>query len=205
MRGIVGLLTVVLAVTMTACERRADTPPAQPMEGVPETPVVPPDAGAAPGAPLAAGGVVVELIGSNGERVGGARLEETAEGVRVSVRISGLEPNSEHGLHFHEAGQCDPPDFQSAGGHFAPHGRQHGFENPAGPHAGDLPNIRANQQGVADTSFVAAAVRLTASVAEGLLRPGGTALVVHAGPDDYRTDPSGESGARIACGVVRGG
>jgi superoxide dismutase, Cu-Zn family len=205
MRGMVGVVTVVLAASLTACERRADTPPAQPMEGVPETPVVPPEAGTAPGAPIAAGGVIVELVGSDGQSAGGARLEETAEGVLVSIRVSGLQPDSEHGLHFHENGQCDPPDFQSAGGHFAPHGRQHGLDNPAGPHAGDLPNIRANQQGVADTSFVAPNVRLTASVTEGLLRPGGTALVVHAGADDYRTDPSGESGARIACGVVRGG
>jgi superoxide dismutase, Cu-Zn family len=207
MIGKAGVLSVfvAMAVMATACERRADTPPAQPMEGAPEAPVVPPEPGMAPGAPLAAGGVVVELIGSDGESMGGARLEDTADGVLVSVRVTGLQPNGEHALHFHEAGQCDPPDFQSAGGHFAPRARQHGFENPEGPHAGDLPNIRANQQGVADTSFVASGVRLSASVAEGLLRPGGTSLVVHAGPDDYRTDPSGQSGARIACGVVRGG
>ncbi|HSJ07254.1 MAG TPA: superoxide dismutase family protein, partial [Longimicrobiales bacterium] len=150
------------------------------------------------------GGAVVELVDRTGQRVGGARLEDTAQGVRISIRVTGLS-EGEHGLHFHEAGRCDPPDFQSAGGHFAPHGRQHGFENPAGPHAGDLPNLRANAQGVADTSFVAAAVRLSAAAAEGLLREGGTALVVHARRDDYRTDPSGDSGDRIACGVVRAG
>jgi superoxide dismutase, Cu-Zn family len=203
MRGIAAVLVLVVAVV--GCERRADTPPAQPMEGQQDPAPLPAEQGAAPGAPAAGGGIVVQFIGTDGQPAGGARLEEHAEGVLISVRINGLQPGSVHGFHVHETGQCDPPEFQTAGGHFAPHGRQHGFENPAGPHGGDLPNIRANEQGVADTSFVATGVRLTAGVAEGLLRPGGTALMVHAGPDDYRSDPAGNSGARIACGVIRGG
>jgi superoxide dismutase, Cu-Zn family len=201
MRGIAVLMAVAVLV---ACERRPDVPPAQPMEGAaPDAPVMPADQGIAPGAP--SNGVVVQMIGTDGEPVGGARIEETTGGVMISIRVTGLQPGRQHGFHIHERGECQPPDFQSAGGHFAPQDRQHGFENPQGPHAGDLPNLRANQEGVADTSFVAPSVRLTSAVAEGLLRPGGTALVVHAQPDDYRTDPSGESGARIACGVIRGG
>jgi superoxide dismutase, Cu-Zn family len=173
------------------------------MEGAPEQPVLPPEQGVAPGAP--AGGLIVELVNAQGENVGGARLESEGEGVRVSIRVSGLTPNREHGLHFHNTGRCDPPDFQSAGPHFNPRTTQHGFENPAGPHAGDLPNLRANAQGVADTTFVAQHVTLTTNVDQSLLRQGGTALVVHAQPDDYRTDPSGNSGDRIACGVIAGG
>jgi superoxide dismutase, Cu-Zn family len=193
----------VAVLVLGACERRADVPPAQPMEGPAEHPVLPPEQGVAPGAPP--GGIVVELMDGAGQNVGGARLEPEGEGVRVSVRVSGLTPNQEHGIHFHETARCEGPDFQSAGGHFSPGGRQHGLENPQGPHAGDLPNLRANAQGVADTTFVTSRVRLTADAETGLLRQGGTALVVHAQRDDQRTDPSGDSGGRIACGVIRGG
>jgi superoxide dismutase, Cu-Zn family len=203
------VLILWLSAGVAACGRPADAPadesraPAAPeAAGAADVAPADPGAGIAPG--VAEGGAVVELVDRNGRRTGGARLEDTPQGVRISIRVTGLS-EGEHGLHFHEAGRCDPPDFQSAGGHFAPHGRQHGFENPAGPHAGDLPNLRANAQGIADTSFVAASVRLNATQPEGLLRQGGTALVVHARRDDYRTDPSGDSGDRIACGVVRAG
>jgi superoxide dismutase, Cu-Zn family len=195
---------LVAGVLMSACERDADTQAAA--NGTADgQPAAQPGATAADGsvAPRAPeGGVVVELIDREGNRVGGARLEQEGEGVRVSVRVTGL--SGTHGLHFHETAQCDPPAFTSAGGHFAPGGRQHGFENPQGPHAGDLPNIRANEQGVADTTFVTNTVRLDATSQNGLLRGNGTALVVHAQADDYRTDPSGSSGDRIACGIVRG-
>jgi superoxide dismutase, Cu-Zn family len=168
-----------------------------------QTPETQQQQAATPGAP--AGGVTVELQGRDGQSMGGARLEPEGDGVRVSIRVTGLTPNQEHGLHFHAVGRCEGPTFESAGGHFAPHGRQHGSENPQGPHAGDLPNLRANAEGVADTSFVTNTVRLASGVEQGLFQQGGTALVVHAQPDDYRTDPSGNSGDRIACGVIRGG
>jgi superoxide dismutase, Cu-Zn family len=184
------------------CERRADVPPAQPMEGPPEQPVLPPEAGVAPGAPE--GGYVVEFIGRQGQSMGGARLEPAPEGVLISVRITGLTPNQEHAIHIHGTGRCEPPDFQSAGPHFNPQGRQHGLENPQGPHAGDLPNLRADAQGAVDTAFVAAMVTLTMGTDQSLLREGGTSLVVHAGPDDHVTDPAGNSGDRIACGPIVG-
>ncbi|CAN5871058.1 N/A [soil metagenome] len=198
--------TAVLAmgVVLMACERRADVPPAQPMEGEAQVAPQPAEPGIAPGAPMAAGGYAVELINRDGQPTGGARIEPEGAGVRISIRVTNLTPGQEHGLHVHETGRCDPPGFETAGGHFAPAGRQHGFENPQGPHAGDLPNIRANQEGVADTSFVTSSVSLTQGVATSLIRTGGTALMVHAGPDDYRTDPSGNSGDRIACGVILG-
>jgi superoxide dismutase, Cu-Zn family len=203
-----GAAAVLLAAAaLGACERRADVPPAQPMEGAPEVVPQQPEPGVAPGAGIVPnappGGVVVELIDREGRNVGGARLEPEGQAVRVSIRVNGLRPDQEHGVHFHENGQCEPPTFQSAGGHFSPGGRQHGLENPQGPHAGDMPNVRANAQGVADTTFVTDRVTL-GSGANSLLKPGGTALVVHAGRDDQRTDPSGDSGDRIACGVIRG-
>lgn len=201
--GSVFLVATVVAM-MAACgePRGAELPGDQSAVGQPSTDTLASRSG--PDAVLPAvpeGGLVVELVDRDGRPAGGARLEEVPEGVRVSLRVTGLS-EGEHGLHFHEAGRCDPPAFTSAGAHFSPQARQHGFLNPQGPHAGDLPNIRGNAEGVADTTFVANMVRLTDTASDGLRRPGGTALMVHAGPDDYRTDPSGNSGDRIACGVI---
>lgn len=195
-----GLTAVAAALVVTACATDDDTAP-DAMDGAPDTTAQQPGA-ATPRAP--AGGITVELQGRGGESMGGARLEPAGDGVRVSIRVSGLTPDQQHGVHFHGTGRCEGPAFESAGSHFAPVASQHGFENPEGPHAGDLPNIRANADGVADTSFVATNVRLATGVENSLLQAGGTALVVHAQPDDYRTDPSGNSGDRIACGVIQG-
>jgi superoxide dismutase, Cu-Zn family len=194
-----GVVAVAVAFAASACATDDDTAPAA-MDGTPDTTLQRP---ATPGAP--GGGVTVELQGRDGQSMGGARLEPEGDGVRVSIRVSGLTPDQAHGVHFHSVGRCEGPAFESAGPHFAPATSQHGFENPQGPHAGDLPNIRANADGVADTSFVVTTVRLAAGVENSLLQAGGTALVVHAQPDDYRTDPSGNSGDRIACGVIQGG
>jgi superoxide dismutase, Cu-Zn family len=194
-------------MVLAACERRPDVPPAQPMEGEAEMAPLPPQPGVAPGVggmTAPAGGHVVEMIDRQGQSVGGARIEQDGDGVRISIRVTGLTPNQEHGFHFHETGRCDPPSFESAGGHFNPTGHQHGFENPQGPHAGDLPNLRANAEGVADTTFTVTAISLTANVQNSIVDADGTALMVHARPDDYRTDPSGNSGDRIACGAVLG-
>jgi Cu-Zn family superoxide dismutase len=195
-RGAVAALVVVAAVAVVAaCGRRTDVSPARPAaaDRVPGAVAV---AGAPPG------GVTVELIGRDGRALGVARLEPAGQGVRVSVRVSGLTPHQEHGIHLHAIGQCALPDFQSAGAHFNPDGRQHGLDNPHGPHAGDMPNLRADAAGVADTTIVAPFASLLPGAANSLLRAGGTALVVHAQPDDQRTDPTGNSGDRIACGVI---
>jgi Cu-Zn family superoxide dismutase len=155
-----------------------------------------------PEEPAAGGQVEIQLMDSTGEQVGISHLSQQGDGVEVHVRVSNLEPGSEHGIHFHENGSCEPPTFESAGGHFNPTNAQHGLENPEGPHVGDMPNIRAGDDGVADTTFVKPNTQLRGDTTS-LQRSGGIALIVHAQSDDQRTDPSGNSGNRIACGVVR--
>lgn len=141
-----------------------------------------------------------ELKNAQGQSVGTATFRPAKEGVRVSVRLKDLPPGV-HAIHIHEAGKCEPPAFTTAGGHLNPEQKHHGMQNPQGPHAGDLPNITVNAQGVVTTTLLARGVTL-GNEPNGLLRDGGTAIVVHAGPDDYKTDPAGNAGARIACGVV---
>jgi Cu-Zn family superoxide dismutase len=127
----------------------------------------------------------VPLIGADGREQGSATLS----GGSLRIDASGLTPGV-HGMHLHAVGRCDPPDFASAGPHWNPASRKHGTENPEGPHLGDLPNLTVGADGRASA---------TLAVPPELLDEDGAALVIHAGPDDYRTDPSGNSGARIAC------
>lgn len=196
------LLGAVALLTLVGCERE---PEPGTRGGAPDAPAVAPGAPGAEGTASGAGiaqDVEVQMMNAQGQQIGTARLSEDGQGVRIAIQVSDLPPGPK-GLHFHETGQCDPPGFQSAGGHFAPMGRQHGFENPQGPHAGDLPNLPVRQDGRADTTVVANEVTLRAGEQNSLLRNGGTALMIHASADDYRTDPSGNSGDRIACGVIR--
>ncbi len=145
---------------------------------------------------------VAELIDTEGAFVGIAILTELPEGVRVQLRAEGLPPG-EHALHIHETGRCEPPDFRSAGGHFNPFGKRHGLENPEGPHVGDLPNVRVDENGSLDGELLAGEVTLRPGARNSLLDADGSALVIHAGPDDYTSDPAGNAGPRIACGVVQ--
>jgi Cu-Zn family superoxide dismutase len=138
-----------------------------------------------------------------GDRVGLATVSDSGGILRLGVSAAQLEPGP-HGLHFHARGTCTPPDFSSAGPHFNPDSRKHGRLNPEGPHLGDLPNLIAGQDGSADTSFTIPS-DLAGAGPRSLLQPGGTAIVIHAGPDDERTDPSGNSGDRVACAVVEPG
>lgn len=152
-------------------------------------------------APAQAAGLAKSaLIDTEGKKVGTAVLTEDAEGVRINLELTGLPPGT-HAFHIHTVGRCDPPDFKSAGGHFNPHGKKHGVKNPEGVHAGDLPNLVIGPDGTASLEVLASGVTLGAG-AHSLFHPGGTALVIHAGPDDDLTDPAGNSGARIACGVI---
>jgi Cu-Zn family superoxide dismutase len=141
-----------------------------------------------------------ELKDAKGIKVGIASMIETADGVEVVVHIKDLPPGV-HGIHFHEKGKCTPSDFSSAGSHFNPSEKSHGFKNPNGPHAGDLPNLNARQDGSAIYKALAPFVTLK-SGPNSLLKEGGTALVIHSGPDDMRSDPAGNSGTRIVCGEV---
>lgn len=144
-----------------------------------------------------------ELRNAEGQLVGTATLEEGESGVRIALEAANL-PEGTHAFHVHETGECTPPDFTSAGGHFNPTGAQHGLENPQGPHAGDMENFDVGADGTAQIAVDNDRVTLAAGQ-NSLLDADGSALVVHAGADDYVTDPSGDAGDRIACGVITSG
>lgn len=146
--------------------------------------------------------ITVELMDAKGKKAGTAKLEQAAEGVKVKVEATGLS-KGEHGIHFHEMGVCEGPKFESAGKHFNVTSKMHGFDNPKGPHVGDLKNIKADSSGKATGDLMSSLVTLEEGEKNSLLKEGGTALVVHAGPDDYKTDPSGNSGDRVLCGVIK--
>ncbi|KMY46032.1 hypothetical protein AC622_19075 [Bacillus sp. FJAT-27916] len=143
----------------------------------------------------------VELKNSDDEKAGSAVLEQEENGVKVSLKVEGMEPGK-HGVHFHETAKCEGPDFESAGAHFNPDDTKHGVENDNGPHAGDLPNIEVAEDGTGEFEFTTEYVSLLADKENSLLDEDGSALVVHDKEDDGKTDPSGDSGDRIACGVL---
>jgi Cu-Zn family superoxide dismutase len=151
----------------------------------------------APAAPTAG----AELKNAKGEAVGTVQLTETPAGVLVHASLSGLPPGV-HAFHIHDVGQCEAPDFKSAGGHFNPGGQHHGFASPQGAHAGDLPNLYVPENGKIEVDVLARGVTL-GSGPTGLFDANGASLVVHQGADDYSSDPAGNAGARIACGVIR--
>lgn len=139
-----------------------------------------------------------EIRDAAGRSVGDVTLRQMPSGVLVVGQLSGVPPGV-HGVHFHAVGRCEPP-FESAGEHFSIGDARHGFQNPAGPHQGDLPNIFVPESGTLRFETVNSELSLGGS--NGLLDADGAAVVLHAYADDYQTDPSGNSGARIACGVV---
>jgi superoxide dismutase, Cu-Zn family len=143
---------------------------------------------------------VAEVKDASGRVVGQAMLTEVSDGVRVVIEARGLPPGPK-AVHIHEVGQCGPPDFSSAGGHFNPTGMKHGLENPEGPHAGDLPNIAIGPEGTGRLESTDDRITL-GSAPTSLFDADGSALVIHARPDDFKTDPAGASGPRIACGVI---
>lgn len=148
--------------------------------------------------------IQIEMKNADGKVVGKAELTEavTEKGVRVRIDVRGLAPGK-HGIHFHETGKCEGPDFKSAGSHFSPSKKLHGLENPKGSHAGDLPNLEVSKDGTAKTEFTAPYASIGKDK-NSLLKSGGTALVIHEKVDDQKTDPSGDSGDRIVCGVIGG-
>jgi superoxide dismutase, Cu-Zn family len=143
---------------------------------------------------------VVKLQDGQGKNVGTATLQQSAAGVAIKLNLHGLPPG-DHGIHVHQTAKCDGPDFKSAGGHFNPDGKKHGLDNPEGPHAGDIPNFIVDANGKSKATVAAKGVSL-GDDAHSVFSGGGTALVIHAKADDGKTDPSGNSGDRIACGVI---
>ena len=140
------------------------------------------------------------LYDSTGARVGLASFTDASGTVQLGISVSGLTPG-QHGMHVHETGTCTPPTFESAGKHFNPASKQHGTQNPEGPHAGDLPNLMVESDGSADTTYAVASTLLTPGP-ESMLGTEPRAFVIHADPDDEKTDPSGNSGDRVVCGVI---
>ena len=170
-----GLLVAVAPVVCACTEPRAASPE-QPVEAF------------------------AELKTAQGESVGSAVFREDGGRVRMVVQTRGLTPGR-HGIHIHSVGRCEAPTFQSGGDHFNPAGKAHGLENPAGAHAGDLPNLEADESGAA--RYVAVTDRVTLGTGPtSMLDADGSAIVIHAQPDDQRTDPSGNSGDRVLCGRV---
>lgn len=143
-----------------------------------------------------------DLVNAQGAKVGSAKITSTANGVKIAVKVSQLTPG-EHGIHIHTVGKCEGPAFTSAGGHFNPTSAHHGAHNTQDPHPhlGDLDNLNVGKNGKGNATFTISGITLGEG-ANSLFHDGGTALVIHAKADDLMSDPSGNSGDRIACGVV---
>jgi Cu-Zn family superoxide dismutase len=140
------------------------------------------------------------LKDAEGKDVGSATLTETPHGVLVALAIKGIKPG-EHAFHVHAVGKCEPP-FTTAGGHFNPGGKKHGIEAAEGAHAGDMPNLHVLASGELMVEVLNTAITTEKGKPNSVFKPDGTALVIHAGKDDYKSDPAGNAGDRIACGVI---
>jgi Cu-Zn family superoxide dismutase len=185
------LLLCAAAAGAAACTKSTARPMPTPS---PQSPAAP--AASAPLPAMSQASAVLRDL--TGRRVGTATFTDTYTGVLVSADLMGLGLGA-HGIHIHEVGKCEAP-FTTAGGHFNPEHRHHGFLNPNGSHLGDMPNIDTPAAGQLRFEFLLPGVTLKG--ANALLDADGASIVVHSGRDDYSTDPSGNSGSRIACGVI---
>ena len=140
------------------------------------------------------------LKDAKGEDMGSVSLTQTSAGVLLQLSLKGV-PAGEHAFHIHAVGKCEPPGFDSAGGHFNPGGAHHGISSGPG-HAGDMPNLHVPASGALDLEVLNAAITLDKDKPNSVFHPGGTAIVIHAGKDDYLSDPAGNAGGRIICGVI---
>ena len=153
--------------------------------------------------PSAAPTAKAALVANDGAARGEAMITQSADGLRVRVRAAGLTPGA-HAVHIHMTGRCTPPDFASAGGHWNPTGRQHGKDNPQGMHMGDMPNMIAGSDGIGEVEYLVSDGVISGGTMP-LLDADGAAVVVHAQADDYKSDPAGNAGGRVLCGVVAAG
>lgn len=144
--------------------------------------------------------VVVKLSDAKGDSIGTATLSPAPGGVKIALAVKGLAPG-EHAIHVHRTAKCEAPAFTSAGGHFNPERKQHGIDNPQGPHAGDMPNFTVDSTGRSTATVLAPGITL-GDGPHSVFTGGGTALVIHETADDMKTDPTGNAGARVACGVI---
>lgn len=147
--------------------------------------------------------VKVKLTNSAGQPAGTVVFKQEKKGVKMTIHLENV-PFGEHAVHIHEYPVCDAPDFHGAGGHFNPSHKQHGYDNPMGHHNGDLPgNVMVDEDHMGEASFLLHDISLDPSAPDSIFANGGTSVVVHEHADDEKTDPSGNSGNRIACGVVK--
>jgi len=151
--------------------------------------------------PAAAQNATAALKDAGGKEVGSVNLTQTPHGVLINLSVKGLAAG-EHAFHVHAVGKCEPP-FTSAGGHFNPTNKKHGMLAAEGYHAGDMPNLHIPQSGDLTVEVVNANITLEKGKPNSVYDADGSAIVIHAGSDDYKTDPTGEAGGRIACGVIQ--
>lgn len=144
--------------------------------------------------------VTVKLVDARNDSIGTATLSPAPAGVTIALAVKGLSPG-EHAIHVHGTAKCEGPAFTSAGGHFNPDQKQHGMNNPQGPHAGDMPNFMVDSTGRSSATVVAPGITL-GDGPRSVFGGGGTAVVIHEKADDMRSDPAGNAGARVACGVI---
>jgi Cu-Zn family superoxide dismutase len=147
--------------------------------------------------------IKVPILTSTGQDAGFAKFKTVKKGVKVTLELKNL-PFGPHGVHIHQNAVCEVPDFKSAGGHFNPDKKQHGYMNPMGHHNGDLPaSVSVGEDHTGSATFVLDSISLDPAAPNSLFLNGGTSIVVHEKADDEKTDPSGASGNRIACGVIK--
>ena len=201
-------LVIALALGTAGCDRQTpdQTPPPAPVAAAPAPAPAPPASTMPTPAPNVGSTMAqarVELKSTQGQTANGNLVLERAAsgpGVRLHGTLAGLQPNGTHGFHIHENGDCSAPDGSSAGGHFNPDGKPHGKPDQSEHHVGDIFSVTADANGVGQVDAVADRATLGDGGVTDVL---GKAVIVHAKPDDYTTQPTGDAGGRIACGVIR--